>query len=616
MFSIKLNNGKVLELAPDARISLVLSNPAFDRDRIMRTFSFPFQVPLTPRNQAALRHAERFDTSNVWEEEQAEMWVGGAMHDRGELVTTGGNGEQIEAVFRNIPVTVMETLKKIYLNEILETIAVPEVSDPTLITLSITTGEPLYTITIGGNAYPSIETGPLEIANDIVDQINADFPGMAAVSASGANIELQSDMVSAVGADWSLIAGLTFLSYVNYGEAMMENFKAYVESVVATPADTHCYPLMRWINFYDAKVTGYRDTVNPVFDGVALSNMHTDDEKAWLYTYSPAIRMPYILERIRVAAGLGFVAGWLADNADAQLMVEMSDRSNDALYHDFTQDNVYQWINGFEQSINLNNHVPKMTAFDFLKKKAEALNLLIEYRDGGLYINKALNAQVDEPVDWSEYMDPKRFDRTITKPEGVVVKYPLDQNEAWVNVDQLLPYTSGDGGNRIEMPFNVFYMGAPALPNEYGYFRCPITKRVGKSPALGQQLATLALHPMFFRGGGLVTTGEAYEYATADELATDGTTVLGGLSFELDGTYGIVAQMWGDMLLYPDKPEYTGSAILPENEVNRLRKWENTRVRFFHPNGSVRLVLRSVEVDVASRDASGWVQARVRGVMV
>lgn len=621
MFSIKLNNGKVLELAPDARISLVLSNPAFDRDRIMRTFSFPFQVPLTPRNQAALRHAERFDTSNVWKEEQAEMWVGGAMHDRGELVTTGGNGEQIEAVFRNIPVTVMETLRKIYLNEIVDTITIPETGGGRNAFLQVQPPPLLYELNYGGNAYilgPTESTGmtQLEIAEYFRDAINADFAGVADVSID--SLVLDTDAINEHTPDWPAMTGFVITIYNSPGVVLQRSFLNYVEGTAATPVDEVCFPVVRWENFYDNKNSLFLRIMNPVWDGVAWENEYGTDEKAWESSFVPAMKLPYLLECIRNAAGLAFMSGWLADDADAAGLVWVSERSCDKVYKDWTEDAVFRWINGYEQTLDLKKHVPKMTGWDFLIRLANGLNLVIDYSEGGLYFRKAVDMVKDAPADWSDYMDAKRYNRTIKRPVGVRLYYSETEGEAFDDGGALDAYETLEGGDLIEMPFRTMYTTIFSYlgKNVPGSLRAPHTSRVGKCPAYGQDAASMPMHLVFVRGVKETSSTKEYLYATHDALDVNGSTVIGTLSLAPTGALGLVAVMWGDMIGYSDGYDFEGSAVLPENEVNRLRKWENTRVRFFHPNGSVRLVLRSVEVDVASRDASGWVQARVRGVMV
>lgn len=598
----------------DARMRVVMSCPLFDTDRIVRTFSTPFTLPLTPLNRRVLRHVDRFDASEAWGERECQLWLGGGQYERGELVSLGSNDEGVEVVFRNLPLTLMDDLKRIYINEILEDIEIPLNSTPAVITLVVDTGVSDHYVTVGGSEVYASGTVALTVATELRDDLNAIFPGIA--SLDGSNLTIDSALLNAAGgADWSALAGMSFGGYVTTGQVAMLSYTDHVEDVVATPVATHCFPLLYWENFYDGKNLEYLNIVNPVFDGVALPTTNLDDENAWLYTYMPCVKVRYIIDRILDAAGIGYVSGWTEDSADAADMFLLGDRSSDKVYTDYVQADKFQYRNGFEQTIVLNKHVPKMTALDFLKKLADGLNLVIDYKDGGLYFTKALDFVSDPPVNWSEYVSANRYSRTIKKPEGLRLEYRVDEAEAYeVDPAQLEAYETGDAGVRVEMPFNTLVMDT-AILTSHGTFRCPHTKRVGRCPAYGQDLATLATYFLFYRGLGDSSLPEEYPYASHDEFDTDGSTVIGGLSLALDGDYGLVEQLYGKIIGYNDLSEIEMTAIVPESEIYRLKKWANARIHFYHPHGPVTMTLRSVDFAVSGRDSGGLVEVRVSGVI-
>lgn len=613
MFALKINNS-VLDLDTDARIRVVLSCPLFDRDKILRTFSYPFGLPLTDHNKRVLRHVDRFDTQEPWETRGCQLWLGGGVYETGELVSLGSGAAEIETVFRNIPTSLMDDLKKVYINEILESIAIPENTTPALITLVVNTGVTDHYVTVGGSEVYAGGTVALTVATELRDDLNAIFPGIAGLD--GSNLTIDSAILNSVGgADWSALEGMTFGGYVTTGQVAMLSYTDHVEDVVATPVATHCFPLLRWEGFYDGKNAGYLGLINPVFDGVALPTTDTTDAKSWIYSYMPCVRIPYIIERIRNAVSIGYTAGYFLDNADAAAMILVSDRTSDKVYTDYVQADAFQYRNGLEQEIVLNKHVPKMTALDFLQKLAKGLNLTIDYRDGGLHFTKALDLVTETPADWSAWVNPLRLNRTLTKPQGVLLSYPTDEAEAYdPDPAQLQAYELDDAGVRVEMPIRALYMGTGTLSG-HGTFRCPYTNRPGKCPAYGQDLATMAMYVLFYRGVGASSVPEDYEYATHDQFGADGTTVIGGLSMELDGALGLVAQNYGATLGYGDLHEMDIAVVVPESALYALRRWRNARVRFYHPNGTVTLVVRSVEFEVEGGVESGWVEAKVSGVM-
>lgn len=614
MFALKIDN-TALDVSPDAEVGLVLSCPLFDRERIVRTFSLPFTLPLTPRNQRALAHVNRFDSSEAWGEHPCSLWSGAGTFDTGELLCTGSGPDALEVAFRNLPVTVAEDLKRIFINEILDTLSIPDTGPAAEIQLDITTPPFAYDITIGGINYTLGIGGSSGMTTSDVgvyfrDLINADYPGMA--TSNTTQLILDSALVNAATVDWSVMTGFTIASYVTTGQSAQQSFLNYAEGVAATPADELLFPMMAWEGLYEGKNAIFQSVVNPIFDGEGLENTEDEDETRFEWTYIPCVRVPYILDKIIEAAGIGYRAGWFTDNADALAMFTVNNLTCDQAYRDWYADELFKYLNGYVQEINLNKHVPKMTALDFLMKLCGGLNLILEYKEGGLHFTKALDLVAAPPVSWDGYAT-NAYKIALRKPVGATLRYPDNDREGFTYSTQLDKYVLGEGSAQMEMPFltmqvnNGFILG-------HGTFRAPHTKQLGKSPIFSGNVSDLPLTLLFDRGAGATSEAESYPFATLDELGDDEATTTGGLSLVLDGTYGLVAQMYGSMLGYGDLADLDVTAVVPEGELYRLRRWENARVRFYHPNGMVTMVLRAVEFSLAVRAADGWVEVKARGL--
>ena len=220
----------------------------------------------------------------------------------------------------------------------------------------------------------------------------------------------------------------------------------------------------------------------------------------------------------------------------------------------------------------------------------------------------------DAPADWSEFVALKEYNYTLKTPDGVTMAFPDNDKEGYSTPGQLEDYVVAPGKTRITLPFGTFASNNGFLL-DHGTYRCPQTNQPGQSPIFGGHNTDLPLTLLFYRGIKETSITEEYAYATHDELDTDETTVIGVLSLELDGSYGLVAQNFGSSLLFSDLQSLDIRAVLPASALHTLRLWKNARVRFFHPNGAVVMVLRSVEFQVSSRMDGGWLEARVRGVV-
>ena len=598
MFALKVRQSNI-ELSPGQSLPLTISCPIFDPDRIGRVFTLPFKVPLTPHNQKALKFANRFDAQAQWDVSTAALMVGGGQYDSGELVALGMNQQALEVMFRNLPLTLLEDLARINVHEILETIAMPSSAPAAKVTLNIPVPPADYNISIETNLYgltfaASTGMSQLDVANYFKNAINADYPGMASVTI-GTTLILDSALLDLYNPEWASLVGFTILSYWTVGKTSQRNFVNHVKNLSIAPATTHVFPIVKWYTFYGGKNSVYGDTVNQLLGVTQFENEPHADETQFQYTFIPFLRLSYILERIRNAADIGYLAGYV-DDADFSAIILPNNFSCDKSYNNWEETDEFLNINGFVSSIDLNLHAPKMTALEFLKRLVLGLNLIIEFKEGGLYFRKALDLVQDAPINWDGKVDAKTINYKIKAPKGIKLDYPENNKESYSVGGQLVPYIIGEGKTPISTGFNTF-PSKIGLIIANGFGRYPHTEQMGNSPIFGGVNNDMQLHLLFDRGYGTTSApyNESYVYATYDEIGDDDATVIGALSLELDGEYGLVPVNFADTILLPDASELDLTAILPVSELYRLKRWENARVRFYHPNGTITGILKSVD---------------------
>jgi hypothetical protein len=600
MFSFQVRQ-QTIETSPEQSIGLTLSCPIFDPDRIGRVFSLPFKIPISPSNQRTLRSAHRFDAQSSWDVSAAKLFVAGNEYDDGEFLVVGSTDDAIEVMFRSLPLTVLDDLARIKMYEILETIEIEHTGPDPEIVLDVNAPPFAYQIRIGSIDYvlgigSSSGMTHGEVCLYFQDEINADFPGMAQAGAT--TLSLDSALVDINNPNWSTMTGFTFNSYITVGQSAMIDFLNHVQAIAGTPVDSHIFPTMRWEGFYAGKNPLYSNIVNPYFAPDALGNEPNEEELAFQFTYIPLLKIGYLLNRITTTSGLSYMAGYV-DDTEFQKVIVVNNCSVDKSYNNYQEDLTFKFLNGFRTEIDLNVHAPRMTALDFLKKLAAGLNLMIEYKDGGLWFTKILDIISKPPEDWTEHVDRKTFNYKIKKPEGLTLDYQEHAKEAYEKpIGQLDNYVVGAGGQPQALPFNTMVALATSL-YEHGTFRCPHTDQAGQSPIAGGKTNDLPLCLLFDRGYGTTTVSEDYVYATYDEFADDATTVIGSLSLELGGELGLVAQNFGDTLLIPDASDLDAIVILPIQEVFRIREWLNARVKFYTPLGQVTAIIKSLDLSAS-----------------
>jgi hypothetical protein len=615
MLSLRLDK-QPLEFSPGFGLNLVSTCPIFDRDRIGRVFSLPFSLPKSPKNLQVLGHLGRFDSKSAIPPD-ARLHVGASQYDSGELVITGSDETSIKAAFRNKPLTIAKRLGEIYINEILETLTIPDTGPPRVILLDVHVPPFAYDIHLDTIDYVlgiggSSAMTHAEVCQYFRDQINADFPGL--VTAYPTQIALDSDMINDLIPDWSGMTGFTINSYVTIGQSWHQSFLNYVEDVVDTPVASHCWPTVYWESFYEAANPQWANTVNPIFDGNGLENVEDENEQSFQWAYMPFVRVPYIIDKIKEAVGIDYVIGYI-DDGDVQQMIVTNNRTVDQSFKDFYEDETWKYLNAGQTSINLNNHVPKITALDFLNRLATGLGFTIDYDENGMVWVPILDRIAPAPANWDKAISVTDYDMAIPEIEGVHLVYPKDEQENMPDVeDQLAAYDVAPAEHRVEMPFLTMITGTCTLAG-HGDRRSPLTKRKGQSPLFGGGTSNMPLGFLLYRGLKDTSTGQSFPYAANDELDVDEIAVIGGLSLQLGGDYGLVNQVFGETILYGDKRTINISAVVSEGELHRLRKWDNARVRFYHRNGTVTAVLREFSFD-AEVAGTGMMKVRCKAIVV
>lgn len=621
MFSIRLN-GQLLELATDARISLTLSSPLFDKDGAERVFSLPFRLPRSPHNESLLEHTGRFDAkrkTNIFS--PAVLMVGGAEYENGELIATGGDKDSIEVAFRNIPVMLFEELAKFKINEILETINVGQTGaggywqytmDSYPQTYSISFDDAgIATYTPGGGE--TIDIATLAFAS----QINNVVPGIV-IGASSGTITLSAAKVN----EFQIIqtVALTLAAQIGEGDDDYTDMAAFIATIMATPDTRVAFPMMSWEGAYANKAPHYKKVLNNILDGVLYQNPEYTVDEDWKYGLLPLVRWPYVMSKIETEAGITFDgAVWELDDIQALLIV--NNYTLDYVQRDrypvsstlASDDFVYQ--NSFLQEIDLNDHVPGMTAADFVRAFVGTLALYLRYGDGYVRFLKKKDLVSALPFDWSDYVTRDEYDHVIAVEKGYTLDYTRRSEDKYSNGTQLDPYEFGDGSQDLRIPAGTLHTDI-AVPATIGAVRMPHTIQKAETGYLGGKASQYPLQFLFDRGLQLTSNGAEYPYATNDDKADDGTTSIGDYSLRWSGDKGLYEQWWKGVAGLEQKPELSIRITIPVGQMYELRKWERAKVRFFHPNGSVILAIKSVEFAIDARNDSGWIVGSVKGYVV
>jgi hypothetical protein len=599
-------------LAVDASLQLAIHNPLFDASASEALYSFPFKLPATPENVHVLAHANRLDNAdNTTTYTNAVLELDGIPFEFGvlQLDDQPFTADFISAVFTNAVPSLLEQLEKIEIHKILETVSTSLTPPPAVWVFEVDPPDADYAIQIAGEQaiIPAIESDPLTHADVIallVSRINDDHPGIAAVG-TFPTFTLDADMVELYPVE-IYSASLTLLSTTTPAQAKYQGFLNHVTDTNWTPIASHCWPAIYWPGFYKSRTLPiFWSYVNPWLDGVHLENTPRATQE-WEATYIPFVYVSYVLQRIAdtIPEFVGSWGGHLVEDGDLSSLIIFNNRCLD-----FLEENQYDvgerlWLNRFQEEVDLNRHVPEMTAKDFILKLCEGLGLYFLYDGSNVVFHKKTLQTTTAPVDWTSISEPNAAP-TRRWRRGYTLRYPSiteDQQLLAADLDQLQPRTYGDAWHRYDMPFHSCRM------NSQGYFpftdrvKFPIVQQPGSSNEGGLGENPYSFRLLFFRGLRLSEAGDNYVMASNDATDYAGNPT-GALSFDLINDDGIYEQLLKRIPeLIADGQPVTIPVRLGIADIITLRRWASTRRTIVLEEGQVTAIIKSVKFKA---DANG-----------
>lgn len=604
--------GQPVDLDPSAAINVTSVSPIFDKDAVDRKFSFPFQLPQSPRNRQLRRHAQRLDAAFRAGDRPAQIRFAGNLLLTGKMRQTSVSDGREEVSVTNDPLEIWKKLEKIKINTLLETLDLTVGQDPPVWEFGMAVlGN--YQITIDGaifsqsvGSFPEIQTAGEAFSN----AINITFPGMATFNTGSSRLELDAFLV-----EQHPVEAFNLFVIDDYLNVGLFYFKSVAEHIVAannSPTATHCFPMLKWDGFYGDKnhqwAVNYGVTNNCI-DGTLLENltMAPDDEDLrWWNTVVPCVRIPYILNKIAEALGDYVWDGAVWDDADFQSIVHVSNLSLDLYREDLYSDLNRYKKNVFKPEIILNNHVPDITAAELINTLCNTFSLRLQSAEGVLSFMRSRTPMTIKPLELTNRIG-KTYQIEPNTVRGWRLAMKTSPNELHATSPQLDPVQHLDGEYEI-LTATTFAMNDSVRVSPTQFARCPQTKQPGKSPAYdtGANKSTMPLTLLFDHGLqiGRNVSDVAFEYlhASSDGINYDEEEV-GAYSLSPSGLRGLFEQWHKGVIEYYTADQLNVTAYLHPGEIQQLVSWNAGRITFYHPEGGT--VTAAVKSVVFTCDVSG-----------
>lgn len=598
MFGLRIGTD-FLDLFPDTAINCSLSNPVFDRDSVARVFSYPFKLPTTAKNKLLLGQLDRLDSSIVNFSVEAELWIQRLPFESGVIKVGNSAPDFFNIRFENKEQSLMADAEKVKINEILDTINIAYTA-PTEALFSINEDGP-YHFPIDEFTFTCQIDSPT-VSEDIVEAIHEYYPGFATQSNED-HIHLDLTLYPDAFVHYDLMNGFTLISGGdNTVTAKHQAFLDYITAIHATPAASHAFPMIFNFGFYGKENPGFYYYINFYKDGAFLENV-LEDDRQWIHTFTPFVRMPYLVEKILEHTEVNSIEGDFYELADTQALVVYNNKALDEVAEvDYVGGGI-SYFNHYKLSFSLNDHVPEMTGKELLTRFFEAFQLYPMLSGTKLVIHKKKDQLNNKPIDWTKKTEPE-FSKNMVERIGFTLDYTEDDKDAQKVPGKLEPFVIDPGEERIDLPFGTIHetvrINGPAGASTW---LTGIVDQPGSSDVegIGKQPFTFRL----FFDRGLQLDGESLQYPLGTHGNKDfaGDTI-GEYSLALEGEDGLYETCYKGILELQQKDTVTRTMRLNIEDLIEVRKWTNPIRYIYDERGAMTGIITNIQFKASAEGIS------------
>lgn len=635
MISLHLHN-QPLELLPGATVTITAVCPVFDRGAIDRVYTFPFKVGATPANLNLLRHPQRLDSDAKRVLPGARLFLQGVAFQEGVIEIVKVESTSIEIVFKSHALYLSERLRATRLRTLSMLVAVPGADYLPVIDLLY--GDPVealpisYLIALNGTLYEN------SLASGLVADINADFPSLASFTFStGSSFYLHLDTAEAPDIVINLAPsspgdpGTEYIfathdpQQTTAEETLRDAWQDHLAAILALP-ESHVFPTVHAPDFYKnnpAYLNPYINYTNTDGDypanaiGAVLDPGEGPTEAGWPRAVVPMPFVNEVLVAIFSAVNLTDLGGAWSESEELDTLVVFNTRSLDLIYHprDFSDPDtvaafgyVIAPFNGWANAYNLADHLPDITAMEFLDRLATTFCLCYTLPGGRPRISFCRDLLTAEPEDWTPKTEAG-YTGTLATTTGYTLDYDRQSDDTLI-AGQL---ERVDGGNNAqEFIAGWFTCFMARLTESEREWLLPTTEQEGQSQYYNAS-AKQSMRLLFYRGVQQDSEGNSYPLATHGLADTSGETV-GSISLDWNGENGRYQQFFQEYVRILS----TGSSItrlvrLSVADLVELLEWRHIIKTLYSEDGAFTGVVKSVRFKVS---LSGMSAAEVEFVKI
>jgi hypothetical protein len=620
-----------LDLPDKLSVSFTIVDPIFDKERISRTFSYPFKIKATPRNMRALGFVNRLDSTFATKKiKNVVLFLEQQVFEVGVLRVVDITALEVELAFQSDSIDLVEQLKKISLQDLsfphdAKALYRPDVRIK-FEGYDIGIFPPLV-IAINGQIYTRFSNE----RTDLVSDINTDYPGMVTIVDNQADfmtVEFSTtaypDLLLTLKPDWPqaddfavVIYGIVIEDDTAAAQSYMNTTLQYFSDIASAVDPDHAFPTLYMPNLYGDSNTAFKYLVNPYdSDNGSFYENELQAGETWQYTMIPMAFLVKVLDKIIQRIGM-VLGGDFPEDTDVKKLLVYNNKTIDKLIDpaQFVEDDPDGALsfatNAFLGVYDLADHLPDVTAWEFLEALQATFPLLFITEGGSFRLEPIRNYLSRPAVDWTNKTEPF-YRLTLPEYDAYTIDYDR-QDEIVIEPEQLLKLISDEEAIEplnIKLPFFSLYkkriayafsvLGQPVVNV---FYDVPTTTDEGSSTPANIS-SDIPLKLLWYHGLQSDAAGADYPYASYDNYNFDQERI-GEYSFEIAGEDGMYEKWWKGYIniLVGGKP-VNRRVRLNMSDILNIRRKPGYRMYIYGENGAMSGIVKEIRFSATPKRMS------------
>lgn len=337
------------------------------------------------------------------------------------------------------------------------------------------------------------------------------------------------------------------------------------------------------LNCFTGAINGYPDNYGKIVENTIQST------KIWHNSIVPMVKVSHVFNKIAEKLNLT-LGGEVWANDEFKKLIIFNTVTIDEIMTHVNSSGIEQFINRWKKEIVLADHLPKMTAKDFLNSLGKQFGFYYTMSNQKLLIRWKKDLFTLSPHDWTKELIPESIRRTPRQKKGITITYEHDNEAPSYEYPAAFDALKiGEGGMDYTFDFDT-----PTIidVNKKGYNR--IIHWWGKTESAPKMILIL-------RGGTFGNSNTlTYQFATNDDKNSLGIAIPNAWTLAIQGANGIYQRFIKEIISTLEADAVSAQFELRPEHIAQLQKGEINRIISQTPLGELHAIVEQINLKISN----------------